>query len=229
MSAQRNKTEEPTSRRARIRRKLETFYAEHVAQQLRDVVMYRELSEEKYEQKTTLRVVDGDRQAVKRFCLAHDETRRQWGKCKSYLDNGYHALMAEVDGEIVGHIWWHDDSVARRSVHPHLIRYGLELGPGQVWGFDLYLLPDHRGRGASNDYFALFRAHLRQRGYTRVYGHVDASNTPAVWLHKLQGYRKVKAVEAQLYGHAVLRCEGRFYLRNPPLGARQSFDFRTLW
>ncbi len=73
------------------------------------------------------------------------------------------------------------------------------------------------------------RAHLLGLGYTRVYGHVDASNTPAVWLHKLQGYKKVKAVEGRLYGKLFLHSGWRLFLRNPPVLARQKFDFRALW
>ena len=216
------------SRRARILRKLTTFRDEHLVQDIRDVVMSRELGEEKYRNKTELRVVEGDRRSVRRLCQSHEELRRQWAKCASYLDNGYHALLAELDGELVGHIWWHDHRLERRRIHPHLVRYGLELDQGQVWGFDLYLLPESRGRGTSNDFFALFRRHLRDLGYSRVYGHVDAKNTPAVWLHKLQGYRKVKAVEGRIYCKALLRSEGRLYLRNPPFLARQKFDFRAL-
>ncbi len=216
-------------RRAKLRRKLEAFYGDHVAQDIRDVVMARDLGEERYKRKSELRVVAGDRETVRRFCRNHEELRRQWSKCASYLDNGYHALLAELNGQIVGHIWWHDHQVTGKQIHPHLVRFGLQLEPGQVWGFDLYLLPDSRGRGTSNDYFFLFRQHLRECGYAKVFGHVDAANTPAVWLHKLQGYKKVKAIEGRLYGHALLKSDGRLFLRNPPILARQKYDFRTLW
>ncbi len=229
MSRQRNQNDEERPRLERIRQKLEALYAEHLVQDLRDVVMTKELKPGRYVQKTALRVVEGNRASVKRFCRAHEETRWQWAKCESYLNNGYRALLAELDGRVVGHIWWHDHCVPRRDVHPHLVRYGLELEPGQVWGFDLYLLERFRGKGSSNDFFALFRGYLLGLGYHRVYGHVDAKNTPAVWLHKLQGYRKVKAVEGRLYCKALLECEGRFFLRNPPALVRQKYDFRALW
>jgi len=211
----------PRAVKARVKARL--------VEDIRDVVMTKDLSVDKSLVKGELRVVEGDRQAVERFCRAHEETRRQWSKCESYLDNGYRALLAEVDGLIVGHIWWHDHTVGPKNVHPHLIRFGLELEPEQVWGFDLYLLEQHRGGGASNDFFALFRRHLREQGYTRVFGHVDAKNTPAVWLHKLQGYKKVKSIEGRLYAKSVLRSEGRLLFRNPPVVVRQKFDFSPLW
>jgi GNAT superfamily N-acetyltransferase len=208
-----------------IRARLE----ESLVSDIRDVVMFKDLKPERYRPKTDLTVREGDREAVLRFCRAHEELQRHQTKCASYLDNGYRALLAEVDGAVVGYIWWHDHRVARCCAHPHLVRYGLELEPGQVWGFDLVLLEQARGKGASNDFFARFRAHLLGLGYTRVYGHVDASNTPAVWLHKLQGYKKVKAVEGRLYGKLFLHSGGRLFLRNPPVLARQKFDFRALW
>jgi len=200
----------------------------HLVQDLRDVVMTRELVEERFAQKTALRVLEGDRRAVGRLCREHAELRRLLPRCESYLDNGYRALLAEVDGRLVGHVWWHDHLVPPACAHPHLTRYRLRLEPGQVWGFDLFLVERARGGGASNDFFALFRRHLRGLGYTRVFGHVDAGNTPAVWLHKLQGYKPVRTVEARLYAGVLLRSEGQILLRNPPFGVRQKFDFRLL-
>jgi GNAT superfamily N-acetyltransferase len=191
--------------------------------------MTRELGEERFVPRTDLRVLEGDRRSVERFCRAHEETRRQWRRCASYLDNGYHALLAERGGEIVGFVWWHDHRVEPKRRHPHLTRYGLTLEPGQVWGFDLYLLEQHRGKGTSNDFFASFRVMLRDRGYTRVFGHVDARNLPAVWLHKLQGYKPVKTVDGRLWGKVLLWSGGRLLLRNPPFVVRQRFDFRPLW
>jgi hypothetical protein len=155
--------------------------------------------------------------------------RGQWAKCCSYLDNGYRVLLAEMEGQIVGHIWWHDHRLDRAQLHPQLLRYGLELKPGEVWSFDLWLLERYRGGGGSNDFFALFRQHLRQAGYARVWGSVDSAYLPAVWLHKIQGYRAVKTVEARLFFGAVLWSGGRLYLRNPPIGVRQKFDFRAVW
>jgi len=196
---------------------------------LRDVVMAKDLTPTPYKPKTTLRVVPGDRASVRRFCHEHEELRRQWPRCASYLDNGYRAMLAELDGQIVGHVWWFDPRWEGVRVHPHLIRYDLALEPGQVWSFDLYLLPQHRGGGASNDFFALFREHLRSLGYTRVFGHVDATNTPAVWLHKVQGYKPVKTVEARLYGRLLLWSGGRLLVKNPPFIVTQKFDFHPLW
>lgn len=231
MSEPRKRDQETDRRswRAWTPRQLEARARARLVEDIRDVVMVKELANDRSKVKSDMRAVPGDRQTVQRLCQAHPELRRQWSKCASYFDNGYHALLAEVDGRIVGHIWWHDHRVPPGSVHPHLVRFGLELEPGQVWGFDLYLLEDARGGGASNDFFALFRRHLRELGYERVYGHVDAANTPAVWLHKLQGYKKVKAIEGRLYAKALLRSEGRLLVRNPPFLVKQKFDFHALW
>ncbi len=226
------KTDEKPSRRswrAWTPRQLRARLEARTVEEFREVVMVKDLASDKSVVKGEMRVFEGDRQAVERFCGQHDELQRQWSKCASYLDNGYHALLAEVDGEVVGHIWWHDHRLDPANVHPHLVRYGLELEPDTAWGFDLYLLPDSRGRGASNDFFALFRRTLRDLGYTKVYGHVDAKNLPAVWLHKLQGYKKVKTVEGRLYCKCLLHSDGRWLIRNPPVGVKQKFDFRPLW
>jgi GNAT superfamily N-acetyltransferase len=196
-----------------------------------DMVMEKKLSDATYTPKSGLSVVEGDRQAVIQLCRENpDKMRGEEVKFLSYLDCGYRPLLAEIDGRIVGHIWWHDHRLDRTSLHPQVIRLGIDLAPGEVYSFDLFLLPQHRGGGASNDLFGLFRKHLRDAGYTKVYGVASASNLPAVWIHKLQGYRTVRTVESQLLcGGALLWSEGRLFLRNPTVVVKQKFDYRSVW
>jgi GNAT superfamily N-acetyltransferase len=196
-----------------------------------DLVMEKELVDEGYKPKTSLRVVEGDRQAFRRFC--HENAEVRWddeAKFLSYLDNGYRAVLAEVDGKAVGYVWWHDHQLDRASLHPQVSRLGIELKPGEAYSFDLFLLPQHRGGGVSNDLFGLFRRHLRDAGYTKVYGIATSTNLPALWIHKVHGYRTVKKIEVRLLcGHSLMWSGGHLYLRNPPFGVKQKFDFRRIW
>ncbi len=195
---------------------------------VREVVMRKDLVDEGEVPRKRLRLVEADRPRVRELCRRDAHLRQGREKCLSYLDNGFRGLLAEVDGRLVGHVWWCDPRRGGTRVHPHLVRYGLALEPGEVWGFDLYLMPEHRGGGMSNDFFALFRRFLREAGYARVYGAVDAANLPAVWLHKVQGYVPVKTVEGTLFGGVLLSSGGRLFLKNPRFGAKQRFDFRAL-
>ena len=197
--------------------------------ELEEVVLSHALTPEPYRTRTALELVEPDRAAVARFARAHYPDRRRRAKLASYLDNGYRALFAVLDGEVLGHVWWFDDRIAPADAHPYLARFGLALEPGDVWSFDLYLAPQHRGAGVSNDFFVLLRKYLAGKGYRRVFGHVRADNLPAMWLHKLQHYTPVKTVRSRIFvDDAILVSDGRVWLRNPTIGVRQKFDYHLI-
>ena len=192
---------------------------------IEDVVLVHELGPERTRIHTALELVEADRERVRQLCEACRLPAERRIKMASYLDHHYHGLIAMLDGKPVGHVWWVD----RALPHPHVARFGIELGEGDAYAFDLYLAPEHRGGGASSDLFVRLRELLTAKGYRRVYGSVRASNLPAVWLHKLQHYRPVKTVPARIYlDDAVLVSGGSLYLRNPLAFGKQRFDYRRI-
>jgi GNAT superfamily N-acetyltransferase len=196
---------------------------------IEEIVLQHELRPEAYRTRTRLELVEADRALVRQFCREHDCPRALRVKLSSYLDNHYHGLFAVLDGEVIGYVWWFDDRIDPADAHPYLSRFGLVLEPGDVWSFHLYIAPEHRGGGVSNDFFVLLRKYLAGRGYKRVFGHVRADNVPAVWLHKLQRYTPVKTVRSRIFlDDAILVSDGRVYLRNPTVGVKQKFDYHLL-
>src|SRR5690606_24686791 len=77
-----------------------------------------------------------------------------------YARRGYRALFAEMEGTIVGHMWWVDGRAADTQSHPHLTRYGVRLGPREPWAFNFFLDPRYRGGGNANEFLARFERHL---------------------------------------------------------------------
>jgi hypothetical protein len=83
--------------------------------------------------------------------------------------------------------------------HSDIERYGLdiELGPGEVYGFDFYLLERHRGDGKSMEFLYKIEVALRDLGYDVLWGYVFADNKPARWLYSLRGYKPVRKVASR--------------------------------
>jgi GNAT superfamily N-acetyltransferase len=105
------------------------------------------------------------------------------------LERGYHGFVALRGSELVGYYWW----VGLDADPPHpdwwLLGEGFELEPGDVYGSSLFLLEEHRGRGAAGDFLHHVETALRDRGYTRIWGYVDSTNRPARWLYSTRGYQ----------------------------------------
>jgi GNAT superfamily N-acetyltransferase len=118
-------------------------------------------------------------------------TTRADGRFAANLDRRYHGFVATEDGRAVGYYWWHDRDA---EPHPHLARLGIELAPGDVYGFDFFLAEEHRGEGRAVEFLHAVETALRARGHARLWGYVAASNTPARWLYAARGYETVRTL-----------------------------------
>ena len=52
-----------------------------------------------------------------------------------------------------------------------------------MYGYDLFIAPDHRGHGTPDEFLAAVEAELVRLGYHRMFGFVDSANRPARWLY----------------------------------------------
>lgn len=102
---------------------------------------------------------------------------------------GFHGFVAFRGEELVGYYWWVDRDVP--NLYPDLRKLGLgiELGEGDVYGSDFFLLEEHRGNGIAADFLFEVESTLRDRGYARLWGYVVSDNRPARWIYSTRGYK----------------------------------------
>jgi hypothetical protein len=119
------------------------------------------------------------------------------GRAAAALEQGYRGFVGYVGDELVGYYWWVDGQIEPR--HSDIDHYGLgiELKPGEVYGYDFYLLEQHRGDGKSMEFLFKVESALRDLGYGILWGYVVADNKPARWLYGLRGYKSVKKVTSR--------------------------------
>jgi hypothetical protein len=110
------------------------------------------------------------------------------------VQRGYRGFVGFAGDELAGYYWWVDAEIEPR--HSDIAHYGLgiELGRGEVYGFDFYLLERHRGDGKSMEFLHKIEVALRDLGYEILWGYVVADNKPARWLYSLRGYKPVRKV-----------------------------------
>lgn len=105
-----------------------------------------------------------------------------------YVERGFHGFVAFAGDELVGYYWWVDRDA--RTSFPDLYKLGLgiELGEGDVYGSDFYVLDEHRGGGLATDFLFKVERSLHERGYERVWGYVTSDNRPARWIYSTRRY-----------------------------------------
>lgn len=217
----------------KVKSKIFCLSRAYVYTTISDVVFVKDIGEEHCTIKSNINIVEADCQNMETFYHQNPGLEKGSYKTTSYLDNNYNGAIAELDGKMIGYVWWTDaHNTDPQSRHPHLKRYAIELGEDESWGFDLFIIPEFRGGSLASDFFVLFRNLLREKGYTRVWGFARADNLPAMWIHRLQKYQPVKTVYSHLFLGTFLLSRvagGRWFMRNVPFYGKQRFDYRFLF
>jgi len=109
----------------------------------------------------------------------------------AYVDAGFHGFIALLDGAAVGYYWWVD--AGNGAEFPDLRDYGIgiELGPGEAYGSDFYILEAQRNGRLAGEILTHIEGGLRERGFTLLWGYVVAENRPARWLYETRGYERL--------------------------------------
>jgi GNAT superfamily N-acetyltransferase len=115
-------------------------------------------------------------------------------RASAAVGRGYRGFVAYVGEELVGYYWWVDGEIEPRHADIERFGLGIELQPGEVYGYDFYLLDEHRGDGKSMEFLHKVETSLRDLGYRSLWGYVEADNRPARWLYSLRGYKPVRKV-----------------------------------
>jgi GNAT superfamily N-acetyltransferase len=110
------------------------------------------------------------------------------------LERGDHGFVAYLGDEAVGYYWFADPEHAGSHRDLRRIRSGLELGPGEVYGYDLFILDEARGGNVASELLTLVEAALAARGHRRIWGYVEADNRPARWLYATRRYRATRRI-----------------------------------
>lgn len=108
----------------------------------------------------------------------------------------FKGFVAWKDDDLVGYYWWVDTEAP--VLHPDLsdeLNLGIEMKNGDVYGTDFFLLEDFRGAGRAPDFLYKIEKSLRDRGYRRLWGYVDAGNRAALWSYRARGYESMWILE----------------------------------
>jgi GNAT superfamily N-acetyltransferase len=134
------------------------------------------------------------------------------------LAEGKRALLGFRDGTLIGYIWWHDATQAADGFY--LTRFGVDLAESDVYGYDLFIAPEHRGHGTPAHFIAGVEAELARLGYRRMYGFVDGLNVPARWLWTTSGHEVVMRRQTRRVLRRLMLVDGRGWLLSGRDGLR---------
>lgn len=124
-------------------------------------------------------------------------------KLNEYLDNSCNGLIAKLNGEIIGCIWWGDNKMKSNfsSIISRFYVKEIKLTLSETYGFNFLIAPQYRGSGHAIEFLTKFLSVLRDFGYKRTFGFVASDNLPARWIYMLAGYKEIRKVKV----HRILQ------------------------
>ena len=106
--------------------------------------------------------------------------------------SGYYAYAVVSNGEIIGDIWCATPgNVKSDPIHPDLTWLGIQCGEKEAYMYDMYVVPDSRGKVITSFLLSHALHHLKASGFQRAYGFYEKSNLPALWTHRIFGYTEL--------------------------------------
>ncbi len=112
-------------------------------------------------------------------------------------------FVAMEGGRVVGFVYYATAPRAGDAPHPDLEWLGIELGPTDVYTFDIFIPAALRGRGMLM--LRLMYERLHALGFRRARGYVYAWRTPALFSYRATGWREVGRIrEHRFAGRWVL-------------------------
>lgn len=128
--------------------------------------------------------------------------RSRQERVELYFGKGYRGLALVREGKVVGDLWYVSRDMAQASeIHPDVQRFKIDLADKEVYMFDMHVGAKKRGGGLATFLLCSALHHLNDRGYQKTYGYYSAKNIPALWVHRLLGYKELP--------HLIMR---RFFL-----------------
>lgn len=114
---------------------------------------------------------------------------------KYYLQRGYKGVGIVNEGMLLGDVWYVSGKVgSNKNQHPHVKKFGFNLGQDEVYMFDMFVAADQRKGGMATYFLSSVLQHLHNLGFKKVYGYFSLNNKPALWVHRILGYNELPHV-----------------------------------
>jgi len=120
-------------------------------------------------------------------------------RVKPYFAKGYRCFALIKDNKVIGDIWYEKPMARGLWTHQDIVRLHIAPGMMDVYAFDMFVSPAERGKDITTAFMGEVLCHLRDAGYSNAYGCFRATNIPALWIHRLIGYKELPRVEFRRY------------------------------
>ncbi len=115
------------------------------------------------------------------------------------LKQGFRSFVLLKGTEIIGDIWYVLASSGNSRPHKDLDLLNVDISPQDVYAFDMFVSPKERGKDLTTAFMGEVLRSLKEAGHSKAYGYFEESNIPALWIHRLVGYKELAPVRIRRF------------------------------
>jgi len=124
--------------------------------------------------------------------------KNRYFKTLQNLRSGYVGYCLTKNGTVLGDLWCAFSNNGSTTVHPDVKLLGIKIGDKDVYGYDMYLSKRERGNSSVASLLLGGVLHdLKQKGYLSLKCYVMADRTPALWIHRVLGFKELGRCDCQ--------------------------------
>ncbi len=128
---------------------------------------------------------------------------------QSCLSSGGRIVVAEIDGQVAGWRFY------MPSPCPQTYRFEFHAPDDVIFGFSAFVLPEHRGKRLFSAIHHFAANYYISAGYRRIVSLTGTWNSASKSAHKKAGEQPLLKIWSwTVFGFALVRYQGRFYLRH---------------
>lgn len=145
-----------------------------------------------------LRFLDISSENLKKTDIRYPVKSRYY-KLLKYTEKGYHVFAVVKGDELIGDVGYMTDEMSRLTPIRDLKWFGIELGEREAYMFDMFVSAHQRENNVTNLLVSNALNALKEKGKLRAYGYYDSDNIPALWFHRMHGYKELDKVKIQQF------------------------------
>ncbi len=146
------------------------------------------------------RIIEINREPIADYKLQYPLKSRA-EKAEANLSRGLRSFALVEQNLVLADVWLADrTAISGQRRHRDLRLFDIDLQPGEVYMFDLFLTAEKRGKATATTFMQGVLHQLKERGVKKAYGYFVRDNTPALWVHRLLGYEELPAFIMKRYG-----------------------------
>lgn len=98
---------------------------------------------------------------------------------------GRKSFLLVNNNRVVGDIWYVCPEKKDIPVtHPDFSWLRIKPEKNSIYAFDMYIDPLERGKNLAVSFMGTFLNSIKDKGFSKAYGHYGADNIPALWVHR---------------------------------------------